>query len=259
MECGVVYRPIHVFWHVYVVEDRLQRCKAIIRRQYDELESSGLLNWATQVHIGYVSKLPFPLTEVLDHPKIHIAVSKPTGHEGVTTSYLKRFCDSHIGETYVLYIHTRGVTRQPDTPADDWTLMIEHFNVTRWTKAIYLLQNYLTCGCELWPHRHRVRPDDFSYHYSGNFWWARSSYIQCLPPPTYETRHMQSEDWVLQLAGKGIARECFGILHRTAPCRYARGTIDSYRHRYPREYYNCGNETPDHDLAPLLGKPNHVS
>jgi hypothetical protein len=246
------HRPIHVFWHVYVDHRRVTHCTHIIQRQFAKLQASGLLDQAECVHIGYVSSVPFPCKEVLGHPKIHIAAHQQNGYEGVTTRYLKSICDNLDSDIAVLYIHTRGTTRRADTPAEDWTLMMEHFVIDRWRHALRMLHGCHTCGCEMWRHRHRVLKGEHSYHYSGNFWWAKSEYIKLLPPPTSETRHMESEDWVLQLAGRRFDKNEFGVLHRTAAAKYERGLINSYVHRYPAAYYRSGKEVPDEDLAPLL-------
>jgi hypothetical protein len=246
--------PIHVFWHIYVNDKRTARCKSIIERQYSKLSASGLLDAVSRVHIGYVSKTQFPCPHILNNPKVVLAVHEAAGHEGVTTAHLKQYCDALPHDVYVLYMHTRGATRQPDTPAEDWTLMLEYFVIERWKRAITVLIDHLTCGCEMWSHRHRVRQNDFSYHYSGNFWWARSEYIKLLPPPSYETRHMESEDWILQLAGRQHDRTRFGVLHRTADKLYERGVINSYVHRYPFECYESGSETPDVDVRALVSQ-----
>ncbi len=40
----------------------------------------------------------------------------------------------------------------------------------------------------------------------------------------------------------------FYVLHRTALKRYERSVVHSYIDRYPRKYYESGNETPDIEL-----------
>lgn len=253
-----VERPIHIFWHVYVGGRRQARCISIIQRQFAKLESSGLLERAAAVHIGYIGKEPFPCEDVIGHPKVQMAVQQERGHEDVTTRALKEFCDGLDHNCAVLYMHTRGATRRANTPAEDWTLMMEHFTIERWRKAVSMLSGFHTCGCEMWSHRRRVPPrKDFVYHYSGNFWWARSEYIKLLSlPPDSDLcrskRYMGSEDWLLELAGRRFDKTEFGVLHRTSLERYQRGSINSYVHRYPAAYYRSGSETPDGDLGELL-------
>jgi len=240
----------YIFWHIFVNPGKLERCKDIINRQYDKIESSGLLERCAAIHIGYVSTVPFPLPHILRNNKIKILVHKERGFEGVTTTALKTFCDERADRDFaLLYIHNRGATRIPDTPSEDWTLMMEYFCIENWQKGLSALDNSLAAGCEMCAHDSRVKEGDFTYHYSGNFWWARSNYIRLLGYPTFESRFMESEDWILQLAGKGISRDRFGVLHRTAEKRYAVGMVHSYLDRYPIEYYRKANETPDRELA----------
>lgn len=240
--------PIIVFWHIYIDENRLFRATNIIQRQFEKIKSSGLLDRCESVCIGYVSKIDFPFKNIIDHPKVKIIVKEDFGNEGVTTTSLKKFCDNEEKESLIMYIHNRGMTHDENSPSDYWTFMMEYFVIERWQNSIKHLENKYTCGCELWDHEHRINPDDFIFHYSGNFWWSRSSYIKLLQYPSFFNRNTESEDWILELAGHGIAKENFGILHRTSENRYEMGMVHSYIDRYEFEYYKSGNETPDIEI-----------
>jgi hypothetical protein len=244
--------PIYIFWHIYMDSSKVARGIDIVQRQFTKIKESGLLERCTAIYIGYVSEFDFPCTDILNHPKVKIVVRQNTGYEGVTTTFLKRFCDNEKNESLILYIHNRGITHSPYSraywPSNDWTLMMEYFVIELWNKSIQLLTNKYTCGCELWSHEHRIRPNDFIFHYSGNFWWSRSSYIKLLGYPDFFNRCTEGEDWILELADHGIPKEHFGILHRTSKNRYERGIIHSYIDRYTFEFYKSGNETPDVEL-----------
>jgi len=251
-------KELYIFWHIYVNPNRLDRCKDIVNRQYDKIKNSGLLERCTCIYIGYVSTIPFPLSNILKNKKIKILVHYKEGFEGVTTTALKKFCDERKNHNFaILYIHNRGATRFPDSPSEDWTLMMEYFCIENWKKGLSILSNKYTAGCEMWAHRSRIKQNDFIYHYSGNFWWARSDYIRLLKYPTFENRNEESEDWILQLADKGISKTKFGILHRTSQKKYERGIVHSYLDRYPMEYYKKANETPDKKIDKNLFHGEH--
>lgn len=92
---------------------------------------------------------------------------------------LKNYCDSLENEEYILYLHTKGVSwigRDPTyTYIKDWKNLMLYFNVEKWKDCINALNdNFETVGVN-WNTEH-------SYpHYSGNFWWAKASYIKKLP------------------------------------------------------------------------------
>lgn len=239
--------PVHVFWHICIHQEKLARGIHIIQRQFDKMVRSQLLERVERVNVVFVGNIPFPCPEMLRHPKVSIIATIRHGYEGVTSHCLKRTCDTQDHETLVLYLHNRGMSHPQDSPSEDWTLMMEYFVVERWRHSIQLLRDKYACGCELWAHTSRVNPKDFIYHYSGNFWWSRSTYVRQINPPVFGNRYLESEDWILQLADHGIPKEHFGILHRTnAP--FKRGVVHSYLDRYPFSCYASGNETPDVEL-----------
>jgi len=244
--------PIYVFWHIFIDEKGLSRGKNIINRQFNKIQTSGLLDKCDTLYIGYVSSFDFPFEHIINHPKVKILIKKEKGCEGVTTTVLKEFCDKQREESLILYIHNRGISREENSPSEDWTLMMEYFVIEKWKNSINLLKNKLTCGCEMWSHEDRINYNDFIFHYSGNFWWARSSYIKLLQYPTFYNRYTESEDWILQLADHGISKEKFGVLHRTSKERYQRGRVHSYIDRYPFIYYKSGKEVPDIEIDETL-------
>jgi hypothetical protein len=240
--------PVCIFWHIFIDQERYERGIKIIQRQFEKLKNSGLLDRCDCVNICYVSTFDFPCENIKNHPKIKILFQTSFGYEGVTTTELKHYCDNEKTNNLILYIHNRGITHNEDSPSEDWTIMMEYFVIEKWRESIKLLEDKYTCGCELWSHEHRINPEDFIFHYSGNFWWTRSEYVKLLTYPVFYNRHTESEDWILQLADHGIDKEHFGILHRTSLNRYERGMVHSYIDRYPFVYYASGKEIPDIEI-----------
>ncbi len=240
--------PMYIFWHIFIDKNKIVRGTNIIQRQFEKIKNSGLLDRCESIYIGYVSDINFPCDNIINHPKVKIIVNKQSGNEGVTTSSLKHYCDNEQKESIIMYIHNRGISHNENSPSDDWTLMMEYFIIEKWKNSIKILENKYTCGCELCSHIDRIKCNDFIFHYSGNFWWARSSYIKLLQYPNFANRYTESEDWILQLAEHGIPKENFGILHRTSKNRYEPGMVHSYKDRYPFIYYESGNETPDIEI-----------
>jgi hypothetical protein len=106
-----------------------------------------------------------------------------------------------------------------------------YFNVTRWQDCVEkLYQGYDTAGV-LW------RGDYHYPHYSGNFWWAKSSYIRRLPAfrKPSETNY-QSQFGFVNVPHKEDAEFWLGLGDPEAYCFHSY-TVDHYQHRYPPELY----------------------
>merc|ERR1719424_1237101 len=205
-----------VFWHIGAFEERAERLEAIVGRQLELLESSGLLREA-HVYVGVVGPArPPALRRLLANPHVTVAARNGTGHECVTASALWRWalgqsCPStwwplSAGRSpvqYVLYMHSRGLRHSAACHysnassghcAEDWTRTMEHFTIVHWRAAIGAMEHSgaLTAGLELFPHpariaRRRTGWKDV-FHYSGNFWWARPTYLARLPDPVKAAR-----------------------------------------------------------------------
>jgi|WetSurMetagenome_2_1015567.scaffolds.fasta_scaffold35156_2 hypothetical protein len=131
--------------------------------------------------------------------------------------------DSETCEGYMLYIHTKGVSRSGDKRILDWVNYLTFFNITEWRKRITDLEAFDCTGVNLegdfsslstvpstWgqiisPGKGVIAP----VHYSGNFWWSKSDYIKKLPDPykwipdnDYFKWRIMAEMWVCQLNGK---------------------------------------------------------
>jgi hypothetical protein len=81
--------------------------------------------------------------------------------------------DAQVEDFNVLYVHSKGVTHNGMNPnVKDWVNLLLHFNVHRYDECLEQLKTSDTVGVNL-----RRTPE---IHYSGNFWWSKSSYIKTL-------------------------------------------------------------------------------
>jgi hypothetical protein len=81
----------------------------------------------------------------------------------------------------VLYLHTKNVGKEINLCIEDQIEYMLYFNAIKWRECINSLIDCDTCGVDL-----REEP---VLHYSGNFWWAKSSYLLTLPSP-YEFNNL---------------------------------------------------------------------
>jgi len=82
-----------------------------------------------------------------------------------------------FADAKILYMHAKGI-RHYKGPYEEscrwWRLYMEYFVIQHWQNCLDALDTADVCGV-LW----RIHPRP---HFSGNFWWARASYIRTLAP-----------------------------------------------------------------------------
>jgi hypothetical protein len=196
------------------------------------LEVSGLAENAAQVTYGVVGGGPLDV-RVRTTLDVHTSPEVSAG-EFFTLRILKERIDANLRDGATLYLHTKGVTQPLNACIDDWRRVMLHFTVLEWRDSLQALQASSACGVDYQPKPMR--------HFSGNFWWARDSYLRSLPsideaikqrPPRRNAwsrhrlsqRHM-AEFWI------GMGHGNLASLHQTRIDIYER-----HLHRYPEHLY----------------------
>lgn len=272
---------ISIVWHTYLKPSGEARLKAVATRQAQALVSSGLLDAAhklvvtgSDTSLSVVrSVLGVLVTEEIWR-KIDCVAFEGEYHEGMTLALLD--CDAResgeqSSDGYVLYLHTKGTSyldqERISTCVDHWAMMMEFFTILRWRQCVELLSQYVSCGCEMWPHSRRSNKNKKSrlyspvrrefWHYSGNFWWARFDYIKNLlrPPSFYETKYfsvnrMKAEDWILSSIGVETLPSDHYCLHYTGDLHQP-GVIHHYLDEYLPRFYLHGGQKPVPALDPV--------
>jgi hypothetical protein len=153
------------------------------------IRDSKLLNELIEVNIGVVGnreefELPFNAGK--------FCVEYLGGleeFEYATQEYMQNMCTAYFNSTEwrknvgipintpvcCLYICNAGVSHPPNHDLyPEWRHLMTHYNITNWRECVkYLQEGYDTVGIE-W----QTNPVP---HWSGNFWWANSRYIESLP------------------------------------------------------------------------------
>ena len=92
-------------------------------------------------------------------------------YEGTTLLKLYDECDNYHN---VGYIHSKGITSL-SKQTNRWRKLMEYGTIEKWKDNIDALENNYDVSGICW--------DRYANHFSGNFWWAKSSYIKTLPRP----------------------------------------------------------------------------
>lgn len=145
--------------------------------------------------------------------------------------------ESQNDDYNILYLHTKGVSRNHPF-ITDWTNYLSYFNINRWQDRLNELNENDCTGVNLRGNQEDVKfhPMYWGYgkapkHYSGNFWWSKSSHtkklcnpISWMPTNEYQRWRMMCEMWVCQLP-----ESKYYNAHTS--------DVDHYQSPYPKERY----------------------
>jgi len=222
---------ISVFFHIL----DFPQGRHIIESQLDTLIASGIMEHSELFfHCNYnISNYEWLRERLTDYKNVCFIDQgiRPEDYEIPTLAHLKDHCDNQTEESFVLYLHHKGITRPYSEPVRDWRDLMMYFNVTQWRDCVGKLhQGYDTVGA-LW------RGDYHYPHYSGNFWWAKSSYIKQLPAFRKPSENnYQSQFGFADVPHKEDAEFWLGLARPKAYC-FHKYTVDHYQHLYPPELY----------------------
>jgi hypothetical protein len=199
--------PIHIFIHVCMIEN----WESIFNDQINTIKKSGLYNKCEKIHIGLLGNSKNISLEIFNDDKFNILYidCRINIYEINTINFIKYFCSNIDEEVYILYIHTKGVRKAGNEEVTiSWRKMMEYFLIENYIYCINNLNIYDTIGnnvVNLFCHN----MDEISinknhtYHYSGNFWWSKKSYIDKLKyldldlsKTSINTRY-KAENWIL--------------------------------------------------------------
>lgn len=192
-----------LFYHIYLTDDYASWAYMFME-QFKMLEDTGLLNTLDEVQVICISQQDKRINTFLDlcstfrnmsvcvYNNSHaddksmltgINTSK-TITENVTMQKIWNYCQKQ--DFHVLYLHAKGITSVDNHLKNGnvnvfknyyyWRKFLEWGVIERWNECVELLNRYDAVGVNYF--------DSPAPHYSGNFWWANSSYIRTLPDPS---------------------------------------------------------------------------
>jgi hypothetical protein len=149
-----------------------------------------------------------------------------------TLNILKK--DSSNENIKALYLMNKGASTDFNQPIKDWIETMLHFNVYQYENCLNLLDEYDAVGVDYHENPYK--------HFSGNFFWTKSSHVKKLPylywedwrnyAPLGEERHA-AEAWVCKPQGKYFSLHNTGI-----------PVCERHLHEYPSSNYRGSREIP---------------
>ena len=178
----------------------------------DALDKVFINNIGEPIQYNYGSK--FILTNYSENKLLY---------ENPTINKIKHFVDQMDEPCYILYLHTKGNSYFKENLAvTDWTNMMLYFLVEKYKTCFDKFDLYDAIGCN-----YHTKPTP---HFSGNFWWAKSSHINTLDLIDEETALKYTPElWLLKNNDENNKS--------TICCIHWSGPDTRYFYDYPREKY----------------------
>ena len=149
----------------------------IIKEQLDILESSGLYD-KTDKLFCYISLYNINDTKlnelIIKYSKIQLITEETNVYEKFAINNYKKYIQDLIGEEeyYLYYFHTKGVTKEKDSIFQMRRQILNYYILNNFEISLNLLEIYDCVGCSLLKYP--------KLHFSGNFWWSKSEYLNTL-------------------------------------------------------------------------------
>lgn len=160
---------VHIYYHIYAIAG----VESIIDEQLNLIK----------VHFDFPYVLNVGISIANDNESISYLFEKfdnvrdvrAKGNEFVTLDVLEKDKEKFGDSDYILYLHTKGASKQDNQNVISWRHLMNYFNIEKCKNIFKIFEktDYNTYGVLLgslgkWK------------LYSGNFWWAKASYLKTI-------------------------------------------------------------------------------
>ena len=157
---------------MYCVNDCLER----FSKTYQKIQDSGLIQHCTSLQVVLNGpNIGLIVDAIINLPKVNIVVGEPNASGETITLSLIHQHSLNFPEDKILYLHSKGVTKNTNKNITAWVDYMEYFLIEKYKRCLDSLEKVQTVGVDY--HKEPMK------HYSGNFWWANCSYIKTIPSP----------------------------------------------------------------------------
>jgi hypothetical protein len=230
----------------------LPGAEIIFAEQAIRIINSGILTDNTSYHIcvnGSILRFESVIDQIQSLYDVTVVTVANDCNQGEypTLHYLHNLVHKLPTAAAVGYIHLKGAGRPGHAEVQDWRRLMEFFIIDNYQHCVkWLLNDYNVVGCN-WTPVSWIKP-----HFSGNFWWANSDYINSLKklsPPSERIVGACSEfsgltygkywsDVWNQIEDRGIFdHECWITSGNYKQKSLFDSRVDHYQQLYPESKY----------------------
>jgi hypothetical protein len=178
---------VHVYYHIYAidgVEDIITEQLNLIKKHFDfpYTLNVGISIAKENQSISHILKIVGGVRDV-----------RTMGNEFTTLDLIEKDKDEFGDSDYILYIHTKGASKRNDINYENiisWRHLMNYFNIEKAKDVFKLFErsDFNTHGVLL--------SDGGGWKlYSGNFWWAKASYVKELNFQNVKKRNRYQAEW----------------------------------------------------------------
>jgi hypothetical protein len=160
---------VHIYYHIYAIEG----VEEIIDEQLSLIEKHFDFPYILNVGIS-IAENNISTEFILEKIKLNLRDIRSKGNEWTTLDLIRNDAEKFGDSDYILYIHTKGASRQNDGRYENiksWRHLMNYFNIEKVKNVFQLFEKteFNTYGVLL-----------KGYFYSGNFWWAKGNYLKTI-------------------------------------------------------------------------------
>ena len=175
---------------IYLHICAINNWREIVKKIFDRIRSSGLYDKIESVRYTLLGDFECLNDEMFKDPKFHNIVYSPQLdlYESVTLNKLW-YAAQQEEEFNVLYLHSKGVSYNgKNDTITKWVEYLTYFNIDRYADCLEQLKDNDVVGVNIY--------NFIMLHYSGNFWWSKSSYIKKSTQYCFQYTYNAPEYWI---------------------------------------------------------------
>ena len=165
---------VHIYYHIYAIEG----VDAIVKEQLELIKAN--FDFPYKLNIGIsIANDNIPITNILSlFNTSDLKDVRAKGNEFVTLDILEKDKEKFGDSDYILYLHTKGASKQTEPNYENiitWRHVMNYFNIEKCKNVFKIFEKttYNTYGILL------GKAGKWTI-YSGNFWWAKASYLKTI-------------------------------------------------------------------------------
>ena len=162
---------IYIYFHISTINN----WRSIVVDMFNDIIKSGLYERVKEIRCCVLGNGTTDDISFFKYPKVTIFFKSPDISLCEEPTINKIYTDAQSENFRVLYIHSKGVLHNgQNINVTDWVNFLKYFMIYKYIRCLQLLPGCDAIGVNL-----RNQP---VLHYSGNFWWSKSSHIRKLRP-----------------------------------------------------------------------------
>jgi hypothetical protein len=163
---------VHIYYHIYATDG----VESIIDEQLNLIKTHFDFPYILNVGIALANQNQ-PISHIFDKVK-NIRDVRASGNEFVTLDLIEKDKNKFGDSDYILYLHTKGASKQNNAGYNSiisWRHLMNYYNIELNKKIFNIFEKttYNTYGVLL------GKAGNWKI-YSGNFWWAKASYLKTI-------------------------------------------------------------------------------